>query len=274
MSKLSPLAERVKAFIEREQLFAPGDTLFLAISGGIDSSVLLHILLELGYRPSLAHVNYQLRGKESDNDEEFVKNLAKKNELKFYSKKFETYSKLIELNKDNNSEQKTSLQALARSLRYDWFEELREQGTIAFFLTAHQLDDSLETFLINFLRGTGLAGLRGILPKRDFYRRPLLEVSRQEIQDYAAAHAISWREDSSNKSNDYLRNHLRNKVLAELKELQPGLSGRAAENFRLLRSTYSIYADSVEKNWKKISSKILKSPQYLLQNNCGNSDIG
>ncbi|MEM6879575.1 MAG: tRNA lysidine(34) synthetase TilS, partial [Bacteroidota bacterium] len=212
------------SFIERENLFDSNSRLLLAISGGMDSTVLLYILIELGYRPQLAHFNYMLRGEESLGDVEHIKNLADKLGLELHLDGC-TYEESRSLKNDGN------LQARARSMRYDFFEQLAEVQGCDCIVTAHHADDALETFLINFLRGSGLRGLRGILPRNHGIVRPLLETSRESIASYAEKNEIVWREDSSNAREDYLRNRLRHQVVPLLHEIKPGLNQIAAKTF-------------------------------------------
>ena len=187
--------------------------LLLAVSGGLDSMVLMHLFQELNYSIGIAHCNFQLRGNESDEDENFVKLQAEKFQIPIFSIQFET-EKFANTNK-------LSIQLAARKLRYDWFYQILEQENYDYLLTAHHLDDQLETFLINLSRGTGIEGLTGIPATNDKIMRPLLPFSREEILAFAEENSLSWREDSSNASTKYLRNKIRHDVIPILKSLNP-----------------------------------------------------
>ncbi len=195
--------------------FLKNEKLLVACSGGLDSVVLTHLLVKNGYEVSLAHCNFSLRGNESDTDSQFVIQLAKKLELPIYTETFET--------EQFANDQGLSIQMAARTLRYQWFEELSEELEIKYILTAHHLDDDLETFLINFSRGTGIKGLMGIPQYNHKIIRPLLEFSKEEIVAFAERQQLNWREDSSNFSNKYLRNALRLDVIPKWKEVTPDL---------------------------------------------------
>ena len=184
--------------------------LLIACSGGLDSVVLSRLLKELNFNISLAHCNFSLRGKESDGDENFVIAFADKLSIPVFTNTFDT--------KQFAKDEKISTQMAARGLRYSWFEELTKQHSFDYLLTAHHLDDDLETFFINLSRGTGLRGLTGIPAINGSVVRPLLNISRNEIHTYAKENNISWREDSSNASTDYLRNKLRLEVIPKFKE--------------------------------------------------------
>ncbi len=188
--------------------------LLIACSGGLDSVVLSRMLKELKFNISLAHCNFSLRGKESHKDEKFVIALADKLSIPIFTKKFDTrlFAK----------EYKVSTQMAARDLRYEWFDELCDKHSFDFLLTAHHLDDGLETFFINLSRGTGLRGLTGIPEINNKIIRPLLSFSREEILKYAKENTINWREDSSNVKTDYLRNKLRLEVIPKYKEATEG----------------------------------------------------
>ncbi len=192
-----------------------GNQLLVACSGGLDSVVLTHLLVKSGFEITLAHCNFSLRGNESDADSDFVIQLAKKLNIPVFAETFET-----ETFADDHG---LSIQMAARELRYRWFDELSNQLNIKYILTAHHLDDNLETFLINLSRGTGLKGLTGIPVNQDKLVRPLLAFSKEMILDYAEKNNLSWREDSSNASNKYLRNALRNEVIPKWKETVPNL---------------------------------------------------
>ncbi|MEX0997745.1 MAG: tRNA lysidine(34) synthetase TilS [Flavobacteriaceae bacterium] len=195
--------------------FLKNEKLLVACSGGLDSVVLTHLLVKSGYDVALVHCNFSLRGNESDTDSQFVIQLAKKLKLPVFTETFET--------EQFADEHGLSIQMAARSLRYQWFEELSGQLKIKYILTGHHLDDDLETFLINFSRGTGLKGLTGIPEYNQKIIRPLLEFSRAEILAFAERHNLNWREDSSNFSNKYLRNALRLDVIPKWKDTRPDL---------------------------------------------------
>ncbi|MGC1206118.1 MAG: tRNA lysidine(34) synthetase TilS [Flavobacteriaceae bacterium] len=210
--------------------------LLITISGGIDSVILTHLCHKLNLNIALAHCNFNLRGDESDADEAFVLDLAENLDLEIFIESFDTeaYAK----------KQKQSIQMAARALRYNWFEELAEQLNFDFILTAHQADDNLETFLINFTRGTGLEGLTGIPEVNEKFVRPLLPFSSEVIEAYAKENNIKWREDSSNKSVKYLRNKLRHEVVPILKEINPSLLQSFQNTLQNLNDTADIVEES------------------------------
>ncbi|WP_294956721.1 tRNA lysidine(34) synthetase TilS [uncultured Flavobacterium sp.] len=187
--------------------------LFLAVSGGLDSMVLLHLLSQLPYEIAVLHCNFQLRGVESFGDQEFIQDYCSQNNIPIFTTHFDTEA----FAKDY----KLSTQVAARELRYSWFYELLEEENFDYILTAHHADDNLETFIINLTRGTGLEGLTGIPEQNDKIIRPLLPFSREEILKYAEENKIEWREDSSNASTKYLRNKIRHNLVPVLKEINP-----------------------------------------------------
>ncbi|MFQ3340766.1 MAG: tRNA(Ile)-lysidine synthase [Flavobacteriaceae bacterium] len=212
------------SFIKLEQLNINltaffGKRLLLAHSGGLDSSVLAHLLLEASIDFSVAHCNFQLRGNESDGDADFVNEWCRKHNIPFFSSCFST-KKYMEFHKKNT-------QLAARQLRYQWFNSLVEAHRFEALLTAHHLNDQFETFIINTTRGTGISGLLGIQEKDKLYR-PLLQESKNSLVAYAKKHKIKWREDGSNDTNDYLRNSIRHLVLEPLTKLQP----QTLDNFK------------------------------------------
>lgn len=239
--------------------------LLLATSGGIDSMVLVNLLSQSKYNSVVAHCNFQLRDTESDKDENFVISECKKLKIPFFTVKFDT--------KKFAEDYKLSIQLAARKLRYDWFYELLEKENCDYILTAHHLDDSIETFLINFTRGTGLEGLTGIPAQNDKVIRPLLHFSRKDIEDFALENKIKWREDSSNASDKYLRNKLRHDVIPMLKELQPNLLSTFQKTIENLQQSQSLVKDAsmivykivVEEqdDFLKINlNELLKLPNY------------
>ena len=205
----------VEEFIFNKSLLTKQDKVLIAVSGGRDSIVLLFVLSQLEYNIEVAHCNYKLRGEESDKDEQFVKNLCTQLKVPFHQKSFDT--KILA------QEEGVSIQMKARDLRYDWFENLKVNLKIDRIAIAHHLDDQLETILINLTRGTGIKGLRGMKAKRGDIIRPLLCVSRDEINDYLYANHIPFREDSSNASGKYFRNKIRHQIIPVLKEINPSL---------------------------------------------------
>ncbi|MBW2962476.1 tRNA lysidine(34) synthetase TilS [Mesonia aestuariivivens] len=207
----------------------------LTISGGIDSVVLAHLCKQIGINFSLAHCNFHLRGEESNQDEVFVKNLAKQLEVEVFTQAFQTeaYAKDHQL----------STQLAARELRYSWFYELAAVNNFDYILTAHHANDSLETYLINTIRGTGINGLTGIPERNDKIVRPLLVFSRNQIEAFAKQNEISWREDSSNASDKYVRNKIRHHVIPQLTEENPKFLQSFQQTQQYLKDTASLLED-------------------------------
>jgi len=232
------MLQEFRTFIRRNQLFEGDETILLAISGGVDSVVMCELMRQAKYSFAIAHCNFKLRGQESDDDEVFVRNLAVVMDVPFHIRHFET----AEYAKSNH----LSLQMAARELRYEWFEELMDEFGYRFVANAHQLDDQAETFFINLLRGTGLSGLHGILPKQGRIIRPLLFASRKEILEFAYVSGLQWREDSSNSSRKYLRNRLRHELMPVLVDIDPFFSKNLNNTIRILRETEAIYRQKIE----------------------------
>ncbi|TCN57571.1 tRNA lysidine(34) synthetase TilS [Flavobacterium circumlabens] len=210
--------------------------LFLAVSGGLDSMVLLHLLQQLPYEIAVLHCNFQLRGIESFDDQSFVQQYCDENNIKVFITQFDTEA----FAKDY----KLSTQVAARELRYSWFYELLETHNFDYVLTAHHADDNLETFLINLTRGTGLDGLTGIPEQNDKIIRPLLPFSRDEILQYASENNIEWREDSSNASNKYLRNKIRHDLVPILKEISPNFLNAFQKTQSFLQEAQEMVEDA------------------------------
>jgi tRNA(Ile)-lysidine synthase len=209
------MQDQVLQFINDNNLFGKEHKLLIAVSGGQDSTVLVYCLKELGFSIAVAHCNFQLRGKESDDDEAFVKKMASSLQLPFHVQRFKA--------KAFSKGMKLSTQEAARELRYAWFYELLDVHQYDFIVTAHHLQDQVETILINQIRGTGLKGMRGIPYKNALVVRPFLHTAKSEIRYFAKTNNINWREDSSNASDDYLRNKLRHHVLPQMREIEPSI---------------------------------------------------
>ena len=207
------MEQAFKYFIKQHQLFNKKSNLLLAISGGIDSVCLFHLLLNSGYQFSVAHCNYNLRGEESNKDEEFVKKLAKKHKIHFYTKSFNTQKWMDKL--------QMGVQETARKLRYDWFNQLIKKHGFDNLLTAHHLSDNTETFFINITRNTGISGLHGIPVKNKHIVRPLMFATRDLIEQFIKHNNYKHREDASNAKDDYLRNKIRHHLSPQLEKHLP-----------------------------------------------------
>ena len=192
------LLEKFQEYVARHELFTRQDKILLTVSGGVDSMVLMSLCVNSGYTVGVAHCNFGLRGKESDEDEILVQEHARKYGIECHNRRFDTTGEM-ELTGE-------SMEMAARRLRYAWFNELCEQHGYTVIAVAHHIDDSIETFFINLLRGTGLRGLTGIHKQVGRIVRPLLFATRKQIMEYAMQRHIPYREDSSNKSTKYLRN--------------------------------------------------------------------
>ena len=221
--------------------------ILLATSGGIDSMVLLNLCHQLKLDIRVAHCNFQLRGDESDADEIFVKQQCEKLDVLLFITHFDT--------KKFAENQKLSIHVVARNLRYEWFNTLLINNNYDYILTAHHLDDSLETFLINFTRGSGLDGLNGIPQQKGNVIRPLLPFSRNEIKAFAKENNIQWREDSSNASDKYLRNKIRHDVIPVLKELNPSLLNSFENTISNLKQSQSLVNDASQIVYKQVVSE-------------------
>ncbi|MFZ4106292.1 tRNA lysidine(34) synthetase TilS [Flavobacterium sp.] len=216
--------------------FLKGKNLFLAVSGGMDSMVLLDLFHQLDYEIAVLHCNFSLRDLESDGDEKFLKEYCENKQISLFIKKFDTNQFAMDA--------KLSIQVAARKLRYDWFYEQLAEKKFDYLLTAHHLDDSLETFLINLTRGTGLEGLTGIPVQNDKIIRPLLPFSRVEIENYIHENNLQWREDSSNASDKYFRNKVRHAIVPILKELNPNLLSSFQNTLKNLQQAQSLLEDA------------------------------
>ncbi len=210
--------------LAEKKLFAHGDRLLLAISGGVDSIVLAHLLKESHFDFALAHCNFKLRGAASDGDESFCRNFAKELGVPLFTKVFDA--------KTVSKRRGISVQMAARDLRYEWFRELAHREKFSYILTAHHSDDSIETLFINLLRSTGIRGLRGVPERSGNILRPLLLFSKQELENYATEHQLSWRTDESNNKDHYERNAIRHHLLPLLEKLNPSAKSILLNNIR------------------------------------------
>ncbi len=245
--------------------FLEGKKLLLAVSGGLDSMVLVHLFQQLDYEIVVLHCNFQLRGVESFGDQQFIQEYTSQNGISFSFTQFDTEA----FAKDY----KLSTQLAARELRYSWFYEQLEIQKGDYVLTAHHADDNLETFLINLSRGTGLDGLTGIPAQNDIVIRPLLPFTRQEIEEYATQNKLSWREDSSNASDKYLRNKIRHHLIPVLKELNPNFMNSFEKTQTYLQESQELVADAAIMVYQQVAkekdgdiyfdiNQLLKLPNY------------
>ncbi|HEX8378402.1 MAG TPA: tRNA lysidine(34) synthetase TilS [Pedobacter sp.] len=216
--------DRFKSFITLHKLFNPSEKVLLAVSGGKDSVLMTHLFNDAGFNFGIAHCNFKLRADESEEDERFVKNLSLALGVPYYHTNFDT-GKVAKANE-------VSIQMAARDLRYNWFETIRNNFDYDYIAVAHHQSDATETILLNLVRGTGIAGLHGILPKRDKLIRPLLFLNREEIDGIVNACQLPFREDSSNSATKYARNKLRLEVIPKLKELNPTIEDTFEKNSR------------------------------------------
>jgi tRNA(Ile)-lysidine synthase len=219
--------ERFAAYINQYQLFTQADQVLAAMSGGMDSVLMVHLLKAAGYSFAIAHCNFQLRGAEAQADQDFCRALAQQLKVPFYTMSFDTATFA--------AEQKVSIQMAARQLRYQWFEQLSQQYQYTAVALAHHQNDTIETILLNLTRGTGIAGLHGILPKNNLWVRPLLFLTRPEIENLVTQNHLAYVEDSSNVSTKYARNKLRHEVIPKLKELNPNLEQTFERNLSHFR---------------------------------------
>ena len=238
------MLEKFKKHVNQNLPFLANSKLLLAISGGIDSVILAHLLYEMQLNFSLAHCNFKLRYEDSDKDADFVANIAEKLGVEYHAIEFDTISYA--------QEKKLSTQMAARELRYNWFDELISEYNYDFVLTAHHTNDNIETVLINLTRGANLQGLVGIPEINGNIVRPLLPFTRAEIEQYTIVNNISWREDESNQSTKYFRNKIRHEVVPVLEELNPSV----LETFNTHLSYLKLEKKVLDNHFEKVKNEV------------------
>jgi tRNA(Ile)-lysidine synthase len=238
------LSKKFTGYIKKENLFQSTDKLLLAVSGGVDSVVLCNLCKQAGYNFSIAHCNFKLRAEASDQDEKFVQQLAKKYDVAFYNKSFDTASIAASTKK--------STEETARTLRYKWFETLRSENNYTYIVTAHHADDNIETVAMHFFRGTGIKGLRGILPKHLKIVRPLLFARRTEVEAFSTTNQLAFVTDHTNAENDYTRNYFRNTLLPLVCQRFPEAKENILKNIQRFTETEILYRQSVDFHLKKL----------------------
>lgn len=255
------LLQQFQQYIQQHHLFSPKDGLLLAVSGGIDSVVLCELCHQAGYVFTIAHCNFKLRGAESERDAAFAAQLAQRYNVPFLKKEFDTEAYA--------AANKLSIQEAARALRYGWFEEIMVNGQWSManegtaqgihhspftihLLTAHHLDDNIETMLMHFFRGTGVHGLRGMLPKQGHIVRPLLFARKQAIKLFAEHHQLSWVEDSSNALDKYSRNYFRHQVIPLVQTIYPETETNLHNNLRRFTDMEVLYDQAIALHKKKL----------------------
>jgi tRNA(Ile)-lysidine synthase len=238
------------------------DRLLLAVSGGLDSIVLTACIARTEYDFGIAHANFQLRGAESDRDEDFVRQLALRYNKPFFVKRFNT--------EKYASDEKLSTQVAARNLRYDWFNSLTgiQPDQFQFILTAHHLNDNLETMLMHFFRGTGISGLTGMPEKNERLIRPFLKIRKNRLKDFAETEKLAWIEDSSNMTDDYTRNYFRNRLIPSLESIFPELEQNLEKNLQRFSEAADLYQQAIavhKKKLLKVSGAEMQIPILLLK---------
>jgi tRNA(Ile)-lysidine synthase len=228
--------------INQNALCTPTQRIVLAVSGGLDSMVMLHIFKEAGYLPGVAHCNFQLRGSEADKDEDFVRQTCAQLGFRFHVTRFETEAYA--------QQHHVSIQMAARELRYSWFAQLLAAEGYDYVATAHHVNDAMETVLINWVNGSSVEGLAGIPVKNGQIIRPLLFATRAAIQQYSTENNITWREDASNKTEDYQRNFIRHSIIPKLKEVNPSLEETFQRGQRKIKGELIFLENQIEE-WKR-----------------------
>ncbi|MDR1336239.1 MAG: tRNA lysidine(34) synthetase TilS [Tannerella sp.] len=234
----------VRAYIIKHRLLQPEDKVIAGVSGGADSTALLHVLAREGYACTVAHCNFHLRGAESDRDEQFVAQMAASLHQPFFKTDFDTAGYA--------ARKHISIEMAARELRYRWFEELRSTLQAQAIAVAHHRDDSIETVLLNLIRGTGIRGLCGIRPKNGYLIRPFLSLSRREIMEWLSQQQLAYQTDCTNLSDEYTRNFIRLRLLPLMEELNPSAREAIARTAAHLSEVEMLYAGLMEKERKRI----------------------
>lgn len=233
------MVKRFQTFVEENELFEKDDVILLAISGGVDSMVLCDLFQKSDYKFAVAHCNFHLRGEESNRDEEFVVNYCKDHNIKLHLKDFDTFAYM--------KEHGVSLEMAAREVRYEWFDLLLKENNYTYIATGHHGDDSIETFFINLIRGTGISGLHGILKKVNNIIHPMLFTNRDEIMHYQKANNISFVEDGTNSSTKYTRNKIRHELIPLFKEISPNFQRTILKEIDIFHETEKVFRTLINK---------------------------
>jgi tRNA(Ile)-lysidine synthase len=259
------MLEQFLAYIEKHKLIRSGEQILIGASGGVDSTVLIHLMHAAGFKFALGHMNFRLRGDAADADETFVSKLAEKYNVPFFAKRVNT--------KEFAKEKGISTQMAARELRYAWFEKIKQSDNYAKVAIGTHLNDQLETVLLNLSKETGINGLTGITPKRDRIIRPLLPFSRNEIEAYADAYQIKYRVDASNADVTYQRNRIRNRVIPELEKINPALMRSFANTLSHLSEAASFLEETIHEKLTSlvdVEEEIQKASKVAFSSKHGN----
>ena len=235
---------KVQSYINSQNLLTPDSTLIVGLSGGADSVALLYILKQLGYNCVAAHCNFHLRGEESLRDETFAQSFAESLQIPFLKIDFDTETYACK--------QGISIEMVARELRYDWFKKLRNELNAEAIVVGHHQNDSIETVLLNLIRGTGIHGLTGIKPKSGHIVRPLLCLTKEEILSFIRQQNLSYVTDSTNCHDDYVRNKIRLNILPAMKEINPSVENAILRTMENLRQAAKVYDSDIELSRKKV----------------------
>ncbi len=247
-------------FIKKNNLFQKNDTILLTVSGGVDSVVMCELFYQSGFKFAIAHCNFRLRGKDSDEDEAFVKTLAGKYSVEFFTRSFNT--------QEYADENKLSIQMAARELRYTWFEEIRAKNHFNFIATAHHHDDNIETVLMHLIKGTGIRGLKGIPVKQDKIIRPLLFTDKKNIIHFAKKNNLQHREDDSNSSTKYERNKLRLDIIPMLEEINPSFTSSFGDSLVYFNDAVLLFDEALYRikkriTWQKNGALYISIPKLI-----------
>lgn len=232
------MVEQFLKYLHSENLFESSQRVLLAVSGGADSMLMMHLFVNAGFRVGIAHCNFKLRGEESDKEEQFVADYCDQHNLAFWSKRFSTSEYALQ--------EGISIEMAARDLRYEWFNELMDQQGFDYLATAHHRDDVIETFLINLSRGSGIKGLSGIQPKSGRIIRPMLFTNHAEIIDYCKQMTIGYCTDSSNLETIYKRNLIRHEVLPLLEKVNPAFRKNTLKTIANLHETGQLFQQRMD----------------------------